>query len=325
MPWHNAVHSPYSVTVPTLIQEICFQADESRNADAIMHLTGFNVICINVIWWRWNSHVACPKVLLLHFPFHFSSCWCRIWGVCKQSRWRHSVTVPSRHKMADMRYYGNVMTTTRWWLCVTMETLWQQQDGDYALLWQRYDNNKMVAMRYYGNVMIFYIFNSTVIDWTCFFFLKTKSIYSQWHFAVIIRACLFYFLIFDPINQIGDLKITYSIAAPSTNTDTCLWVVAPGARGLLFGPVATAQHHDIPVKSQLEGKIRRATSQLRTSPYRVRLYKDRALKPDDCDDTTTGSTFLETTDIQKEFYFTHDSGRVKNAKRGESGKGGSCQ
>ena len=39
----------------------------------------------------------------------------------------------SRHKMADMCYYGNVMTTTRWWLCVTMETL-------------------------------FYIFNSTVID-----------------------------------------------------------------------------------------------------------------------------------------------------------------
>ena len=40
------------------------------------------------------------------------------------------------------------------------------QDGGYVLLWQRYDNNKMVAMRYYGNV--FYIFNSTVIDWTCF-------------------------------------------------------------------------------------------------------------------------------------------------------------
>ena len=28
------------------------------------------------------------------------------------------------------------------------------QDGGYALLWQRYDNNKMVAIRYYGNVMI---------------------------------------------------------------------------------------------------------------------------------------------------------------------------
>jgi len=36
-------------------------------------------------------------------------------GVCKQSRWRHSVTEPS-------------------------------QDGGYVLLWQRYDNNKMVAM-----------------------------------------------------------------------------------------------------------------------------------------------------------------------------------
>ena len=46
---------------------------------------------------------------------------------------------PSRHKMADMCYYGNVMTTTRWWLCVTMGTL-------------------------------FYIFNSTVIEWNFFFF-----------------------------------------------------------------------------------------------------------------------------------------------------------
>jgi len=36
------------------------------------------------------------------------------------------------HKMADMRYYDNVMTTTRWRLSVTMETLWQQQDGGYA-------------------------------------------------------------------------------------------------------------------------------------------------------------------------------------------------
>jgi len=43
-------------------------------------------------------------------------------------------------KMADMRYYGNVMTTTRWRLYVTIETLWQQQDGGYALLWKRYPN-----------------------------------------------------------------------------------------------------------------------------------------------------------------------------------------
>jgi len=57
------------------------------------------------------------------------------------------------HKLADMRYYGNVMTTARWRLYVTMETLWQQQDAGYALLWQRYDNNKMAAICYYGNVM----------------------------------------------------------------------------------------------------------------------------------------------------------------------------
>ena len=55
------------------------------------------------------------------------------------------------YKMADMRYYGNVMTITRWRLYVTMETLWQQQDGGYMLLWKRYGNNKMAAMRYYGN------------------------------------------------------------------------------------------------------------------------------------------------------------------------------
>ena len=48
-----------------------------------------------------------------------------------------------------MRYYGNVMTTI-WRLSVTMETLWHQPNGDYALL-------------------DFYIFNSTVVDWTCFF------------------------------------------------------------------------------------------------------------------------------------------------------------
>ena len=47
------------------------------------------------------------------------------WGVCKQSRWRHSVP----------------RAVTRWRICVTMATLWQQQDGGYALL--------------------FYIFNST--------------------------------------------------------------------------------------------------------------------------------------------------------------------
>jgi len=51
------------------------------------------------------------------------------WGVCKQSRWRHSVTEPEPEPEPS-------------------------QDGGYVLLWQRYDNNKMVAMRYYGNVIL---------------------------------------------------------------------------------------------------------------------------------------------------------------------------
>ena len=82
--------------------------------------------------------------------------------------------LPSRHKMTDMCYYGNVMTTTRWWLCVTMATLWQQQDGDYALL--------------------FYIFNSTVIDWTCFFFGRRFSI------RTMTRIFISQFLLSEIIN-----------------------------------------------------------------------------------------------------------------------------
>jgi len=70
-------------------------------------------------------------------------------------------------RCADMCYYGNVMTTTRWWICVTMETLWQQ-DGGYvtmATLWQQ-DG---------GYALLFYIFNSTVIDWTFVMYLLGKQ------------------------------------------------------------------------------------------------------------------------------------------------------
>ena len=71
-------------------------------------------------------------------------------------------------------------------------------NGGYVLLWQRYDNNKMVAMHYYGNVMtttmsqhsddVFYIFNSTVIDWTCFYCYVHVILffdYPDWCFSVI--------------------------------------------------------------------------------------------------------------------------------------------
>jgi len=103
----------------------------------------------------------------------------------------------------------------------------------------------------------------------------------------------------------------------SGGTERAWWAL----QGLLVRPTATAQ----------QGKVRTAISintlQLRTSPHRVRVNQDRALKPAGCDDAANGSTFLETTDIQKEFYFTHDSGRVKNAQWGEWGvrRGGSCR
>jgi len=44
------------------------------------------------------------------------------WGVCRQSRWRHSVP------------------HSRWRICVTMATLWQKQDGCYILHLQQYSH-----------------------------------------------------------------------------------------------------------------------------------------------------------------------------------------
>jgi len=96
------------------------------------------------------------------------------------------------YKMADMCYYGNVMTTTRWRLRVTMKTLWQQQDGGYALLWKRYPNIQITSTFAVEDVYtervidVFYIFNSTVIDWTCYLFfiysennILTQAVYRQ--------------------------------------------------------------------------------------------------------------------------------------------------
>ena len=77
------------------------------------------------------------------------------WGVCKQSQWRHSVTEPfwcrihlwfhwmgglQAKSMTSQRYRA----ITRWGICVTMATLWQQQDGGYVLLWQRYSTSSTV-------------------------------------------------------------------------------------------------------------------------------------------------------------------------------------
>jgi len=84
----------------------------------------------------------------------------------------------------------------------------------------------------------------------------------------------------------------------SGGTERARWAL----QGLFVRPTATAQQYDIPVKSLLEAKVRTATSAAANL-------------------AANGSTFLETTDIQKEFYFTHDSGRVKNAQWGGGGGG----
>jgi len=76
------------------------------------------------------------------------------------------------HKMADMRYYGHVMTATRWRLYVTMETLWQQKNRQTISVYDctvedvEYIYNKFSL---YTELVIdvFYIFNSTVVEWTC--------------------------------------------------------------------------------------------------------------------------------------------------------------
>ena len=57
--------------------------------------------------------------------------WFRLMGGL-QAKSMTSQRYRATYKMADIRYYGNVMTTTRWRLYVTMETLCQQQDGGYA-------------------------------------------------------------------------------------------------------------------------------------------------------------------------------------------------
>ena len=119
------------------------------------------------------------------------------WGVCKASRWRHRATVPAhRHacarntvtlqlqdggyallwkrynnnNMAAIRYYGNVMTSTKWRLCVAMKTLWQQQNnkyGRYALLWKRYDRCILHLQQYSRRLNLFsFFFLSTFVSVT---------------------------------------------------------------------------------------------------------------------------------------------------------------
>ena len=80
------------------------------------------------IWTRYQKEGKYEQELLFDVEYIYGFVW---WGVCKQSRWRHSVTEPEPEPEPE-----------------------PSQDGGYVLLWQRYDNNKMVAMRYYANVIL---------------------------------------------------------------------------------------------------------------------------------------------------------------------------
>jgi len=96
-------------------------------------------------------------VLIFYVEYIYGFVW---WGVCRQSRWRHSVTVPY----------------TRWRICVTMATLWQQQDGGFMLLWRRYGNNKMAAilhLQQYSRRLTF--FSSFLSFWWTSWVEKSQS------------------------------------------------------------------------------------------------------------------------------------------------------
>ena len=90
-----------------------------------------------LLWQILGNSEQVTYVFIINQFVHF---WCRIhlwfrWmgGLQAKSmtsqRYRAEPMTSQRatYKTADMRYYGNVMTTTRWRLYVTMESLWQQK------------------------------------------------------------------------------------------------------------------------------------------------------------------------------------------------------
>jgi len=112
-----------TVTTPEIIDQIheLILKDRRISAKSIAekreyHVSGlgpsFMKICVCEISsrnaWTRIKNVKCASGLsnIRNFDveYIYGFVW---WGVCKQSRWRHSVTV--RSKMADIRYYGNVM------------------------------------------------------------------------------------------------------------------------------------------------------------------------------------------------------------------------
>ena len=102
-----------------------------------MHLTlGQQLILCTQLWLKRGIDTLAKRVIYskMYPNFDVEYIYGFVWSGGLQTNSMTSQRYRAAHKMADMRYYGNVMTTTRWRLNVTMETLWQQQDGGYALL-----------------------------------------------------------------------------------------------------------------------------------------------------------------------------------------------
>ena len=139
-------------------------------------------ISIHVFHMSWND-AHCGLWILVNTSHYFPAVhtfWCRI------HLWFRLMGGLQTKSMTSQR---NRATHTRWRICVTMATLWQQQDGGYMLLWKRYGNNKMAAMRIMSlilhlqqyshrlNLLYFFIFSFIFYTMCMPFSMYISSIY----------------------------------------------------------------------------------------------------------------------------------------------------
>ena len=103
--------------------------------------------------------------------------------------------LPSRHKMADMCYYGNVMTTTRWWLRVTILHLQQYSHRLNFLLSSvfsvtpcRQKTRKVTAIQVIYGVMADSLTMSIILERTQILFLPLTKLDIQEHKGFVITS-----------------------------------------------------------------------------------------------------------------------------------------
>jgi len=130
---HIFYHWPHFVPLSSNLQRNLYVA--SRSQFAISCQPYYSSFHLQIITLR--HHQSAHKITYIQGNNLF---WCRI------HLWFRLMGGLQAKSMTSQRYRA----VTRWRICVTMATLWQQQYGGYALLWQRYENNNMAAMRYYS-------------------------------------------------------------------------------------------------------------------------------------------------------------------------------